>query len=354
VSADIPTGLHPDTGEGSPIIKAARTITIGLPKVGMMCNEGPAHCGRIRVEPLQFPAELLEGIPPIRTTLNLTEARALLPPRPRDGHKGVFGRVLIAAGSDETPGAAVLAVHGALRSGCGLVELLAPAPVRPLVITAMPEVVAGKACGQRQLEPLSAGEVDERMAHTDALVLGPGIGLAPGTADAMRALLSYPDCPRVLDADALNLLAADESLVALLRPRDILTPHPGEAGRLLGIGSWEIQEDRWKSARALARRYGCIAVLKGAGTLVADPEGNVCHIGAGNTGLARGGAGDVLAGLIGGLLAQGCSSWDAARLGVFAHGLAADLIVRDQSTRGMRILDVADRLPLAFREIERA
>ncbi|MBI1290513.1 NAD(P)H-hydrate dehydratase [bacterium] len=354
VSADIPSGLDPDTGEGDPVVKAARTITFGLPKVGMMSGQGPVYCGRIRVEALAFPADLLEGAPPFLTTLTPTEARALLPARPREGHKGVFGRVVVAAGSEHTPGAAILAVHGALRSGCGLVELLAPAPIRPLVITSMPEVIAGTPCGTSHLEPLPKEMVDARLLHADALVLGPGIGMAPETLESVRSLLSYPDCPRVLDADALNLLAADDGLQRLLRPGDILTPHPGEAGRLLGTAGWEVQEDRWKSARALARKYGCIVVLKGAGTLVADPDGNVCHIGSGNTGLARGGAGDVLAGLIGGLLAQGCAPWDAARLAVFAHGLAADQLVREQSSRGMRILDVAEQLPLAFREIERA
>ena len=354
VSADLPSGLHPDTGEGEPVVIAARTITMGLPKLGMMCGKGPTHCGRIRVEALAFPTELLEGNPPFLTTLTATEARDLLPPRPREGHKGSFGRVIVAAGSEETPGAAILAVHGALRSGCGLVEMMAQAPIRPLVISTMPEVIAGLAAGARHLEPLDKATVDERLSHADALVVGPGIGLHPETQAALRSLLAFPDCPRVLDADALNILGASEDLARLLRPTDILTPHPGEAGRLLGIAGWEVHEDRWKAARQLARRYRCIVVLKGAGTLVADPEGNVCHVGAGNTGLARGGAGDVLAGLIGGLLAQGCKSWDAARLGVFAHGLAADQLVLEQSSRGMRILDVAEQLPLAFREIERS
>lgn len=347
-AVDIPSGLDPDTGAAAPAVLAFRTITFGLPKLGLVCGEGPRHAGSVCVEPLLFPADVLEGCGSSFETLTMAEARALLPPRPGDGHKGTFGQVAVVAGSDSMPGAAVLAGIGALRGGCGLVRMVVPRAVRAAVATHLPEAILGDpTTGGDHLESVRPADADA----ADALVIGPGLGTAPATRAALVALLGRVRRPAVLDADALNLLAAG-AFPGLLGPHQVLTPHPGELGRLMGTTAAAIQADRWGSAAAAAARFGAVVVLKGAGTLVAGPGGRVVHVGAGNTAWARGGAGDVLAGLIGSLLAQGMAPMDAAMLGVFVHGMAADIHLRSRSARGALVREVAAEIPFAFRELE--
>jgi NAD(P)H-hydrate epimerase len=354
VSADIPTGLHPDTGLGELFVRAYRTVTFGLPKVGMVRGHGPDACGFIRVEPLEFPTDLLGSVGPGPETLTIAEARALLPSRSRDGHKGTFGRVMVAAGSAAMPGAAQLAAEGAIRSGAGLVELAAPAAVHAITAGRLPEVILGEPMGESEWRLTEGEKLRALMERADAMVVGPGLGLSAFAQASVMRLLALPERRLVIDADALTMLANEPALSRMLQPGDVLTPHPGEAARLLGSSAAVVQSDRWTAVQELAHKFGCVVVLKGSGTLVADGRGAICHIPSGNTALARGGAGDLLAGLIGGLLAQGLDGFAAARLGAFVHGVAADVAVRDGSPRGLRIADVAAALPLAWREIERA
>lgn len=354
-AVDIPSGLHPDEGTAECAVRAARTITMGLPKLGMVKGDGPAHCGMVRVEPLDFPNDLLDGADSPFATLTPQEARAMLPPRPANGHKGTFGLLVLAAGSAPMPGAAVLAGLGALRGGCGLVRIHTPADVRGIVAAHLPEVIFSReSSGNEFLGHLPDSALADLLESAKALAIGPGLGQQGPTRHFLHQLLSAGELPMVLDADALNLIAAQGELRELLRPNHILTPHPGELARLMGANPASIQKDRWGSARAAARRFGCVVLLKGHGTLVAEPDGTVTHLAPGNTAWAQGGAGDVLTGLIGSLLAQGTAPADAARLGGFLHGMAADIATREYSPRSLIVREVADFLPTAFRELERA
>lgn len=352
-AVDIPSGLDPDSGEGDNVVHAFRTITMGLPKIGMVTARGPQFCGTTRVAPLHFPADLLDGVETYFHTLTMREAAQLLPARPLDGHKGTFGLLLIAAGSEPMPGAAILAGIGAMRGGCGLVRMHVPAAIRAHVINHLPEaILSTEPAGERCLEPVGGTGWMVLLERVRALCIGPGVGKDRRTRDFLREALEKVELPTVLDADALNLLAENEELRARLAPRHVLTPHPGELGALLHLTIADIQKDRWSAAREAASRFRATIVLKGHGTLVAEPDGTMTHVGPGNSAWARGGAGDILTGIIGSLLAQGCGGPNAAKLGAFVHGLAADLYLREHSARGALTRDVAAFLPLAFRQLE--
>lgn len=353
-AVDIPSGLDADLGTGGAVVRAFRTVTFGHAKVGMVRGIGPAHCGTVRVERINFPADLLEGAFTPFATLTTGEAAALLPLRPTDGHKGTFGMLLLAAGSEAMPGAAILAALGAVRGGCGLVRLLTPHAVRSLAVGTLPEILRATASQPTaHLGPLAEHDIEPTLERARAWAIGPGMGTHPDSAALLEQLLETP-LPGVIDADALNLLVGNGRLLKKLAPYHVLTPHPGEAARLLETTADAVQRDRWARAVELAKRTGATVLLKGAGTLIATPDGHITHCGTGNTAWARGGAGDVLTGVVGSLLAQGASATSAARLGAFVHGMAADLYAKSLSPRGARTTDLVDRLPEAFRVLEEA
>jgi len=354
-SVDIPSGLHPEEGTAELAVQAFRTITMGLPKIGMVTSDGVEYCGGIRVERLGFPKDVVDATESPYSTLTLEEAARLLPPRPRGGHKGTFGLLLLAAGSRTMPGAAVLSGMGALRGGCGLVRMLSPASVNNVIASHLPEVLLSDACrNSDDLQPLDERGLECVLIRTTAIAFGPGIGTSDRLHELLEQLLDVEDLPKLIDADGLNLLAEYDHCRDKLSGDVVLTPHPGELSRLTGKHAKEIQADRWTSAREAAMRFGCTVVLKGAGTMVAEPNGHVTHIPSGNTAWARGGAGDILTGVIGSLLAQRMSVADAAKLGTFVHGLAADIFLRRGSPRGTTTSEVAACLPQAFRELEQA
>lgn len=355
VAVDIPSGLDPDTGVGDTVVLAFRTVTIGLPKVGMVRGRGVACCGTVRVEPIGFPADLLANAQTPFRTLTAGEARLLLPARPFNGHKGTYGTALVVAGAPHMPGAAVLTGLGALRGGCGLVRLYVPEPVRSIVAMHLPEaLLTDLPGGASELADLSQDQLAHLTKNVDALAVGPGIGEGPGATALLRSLLAGASLPMVIDASALNIIAADEELRASLPPNAVLTPHPGEMARLLRIDTKAVETDRWEVVARAAREFGCTVLLKGAGTVIGEADGSVSHVPTGNSAWSRGGAGDLLTGLIVSLLAQGRKPADAAILGAFVHGVAADIYVRDRSPRGALIRDVAECLPAAWKEIEGA
>lgn len=362
VAADLPTGLDADEGLSTDAasdpepatIRAAITVTMGLPKVGLLSARGVRAAGRVRVEPLRFPRDLLSDAAITRSTLMLGEAARLLPARPLDGHKGTFGTVLVCAGSRAMPGAAMLATLGALRGGAGLVRLMAPRPVLDAVSMQLPEALLAPAgfAMEDLLAPLDVDSLEGLLDNVDAVVMGPGITTSEPAAAFVRQMLAAVRVPIVIDADALNIIAADDSIK--LPNTAVATPHPGEAARLLGAYVAEVQGARWKAAPDLVERLGCTVILKGFGSLVAAPGRDTTHLPAGNTALARGGSGDVLAGVVGALLAQGCEPYDAARLGGFVCGLAADRALDEASPRGVLTREVAAALPRAWRDLEKA
>jgi len=280
--------------------------------------------------------------------------KGLLPPRPPDAHKGDMGRVFLLAGSRELSGAAALCTNGALRVGAGLVTLGLPkslhAPMVEKLTEAMFKVLPQTKEGTLSVQAFP--EILSTIERMDAVAIGPGLSQHPQTKALVRQLLPKITKPLVLDADGLNALAEDVGLLKKLLLPIILTPHPGEMGRLIRQSANEVQRDRERTAVEFAKLHKVIVVLKGHGTVVASYDGAVYINETGNPGMASGGFGDVLTGMIVGLLGQKLSLYDAARLGVYLHGLAGDLAANERGDVGLLASDLLDRIPLAIRQYQ--
>ena len=278
----------------------------------------------------------------------------LLPGRAASAHKGDFGRIFLLAGSRELSGAAALCATGALRVGAGLVTLGLPkslhAPMVEKLTEAMFKVLPETKEGT--LNPQALPEVISTIERMDAVGIGPGLSQHPQTKDLIRQLLSKITKPLVLDADGLNALAEDLGILKQRLLPMIITPHPGEMGRLIRQSADDVQRDRERTAVEFAKLYKVIVVLKGHGTVVASFDGSVYINETGNPGMASGGFGDVLTGMIAGLLGQKLSLFDAARLGVYLHGLAGDLAAKERGEVGLLASDLLDRIPAAIRQYQ--
>ncbi|MCY1356056.1 Bifunctional NAD(P)H-hydrate repair enzyme Nnr [compost metagenome] len=312
LAVDIPSGLCADTGrELGVAVRADLTVTfIGL-KLGLFSGAGPDQVGELRFDDLQADAQLVAQ-QPARAQRLAARNLARLPARPRSAHKGQCGHLLVIGGDRGFGGAALLSAQSALRAGAGLVSLATREEHVSAALARLPEVMVQAVASTYQLPALAD--------RAEVLVVGPGLGQAAWG----RSLLSVAAAaarPQVWDADALNLLAAGE----VTAPADlVLTPHPGEAARLLGCGTAEVQADRAAAALALAGRYRAVVVLKGAGSLVAAPDGRLALCDRGHPAMAGAGLGDVLAGLIGALRGQGLAAFEAATLGVWLHACAGE------------------------------
>lgn len=355
VAVDVPSGLNSDSGlVMGEAVRADLTVTFGLGKPGLASWPGRELAGTVEVADIGIPPEAVERVAIRREELARATVSAWLPPRPPVSHKGIFGHLLIFAGSLGKSGAAILAAQGALRSGVGLVSAAMPARINPIFCAALTEAMtvplAGEAAwlGEDDYPTLAAAITDK-----DALVIGPGLGQEAGTAALVKRLYQEVARPLVVDADALNILAGEPELLGRAAGPRILTPHPGEMARLAGSTVAAVQADRWQAAGRLAEKYGIFVVLKGAGTIIASPDGNLALNPTGNAGMAAGGMGDVLAGLLGGLLCQGLSPWQAAGLAVYLHGLAGDLLAAEQGISfGYLASELAAALPAAFRHLQ--
>ncbi|MFY0991484.1 NAD(P)H-hydrate dehydratase [Halomonas sp. C05BenzN] len=330
LAIDIPSGLHADTGAvlGDAVL-ATRTVTFIGDKLGLHTGAAARHVGELDFRALGVDAEEQADLLPAARLLDAGLIGAWLPPRQRDAHKGDFGHVLVLGGAPGFGGAALLAAEACARLGAGKTSLAtAPEHVTASLVR-RPEVMVHGLRG--------ATDLGELIGNAEVLVVGPGLGQGSWGQGMLQAALQA-DRPLVADADALNLLASrwpDEA-----RDQWILTPHPGEAARLLGTSAAEVEADRPAAARELQARRGGVVILKGAGTLVAGPSGlAVCPFG--NPGMASGGMGDALSGILGGLLAQGLPLEAAARLGVLVHALAADMAAGDIGERGLLAGDLA-------------
>ena len=319
VSVDLPSGLNADTGAVLGIsVRADLTVTYGQPKPGHY-HHGGVGVGRVERVDIGIPTKVVARMELKGEALDQTTGSLLLT-RDRDAHKGSNGHLLILAGSEGKTGAALLSGQGALRSGAGLVSFAVPGDLNPIFETALAEAMtvalpASRLCLSIDDFPL----IDDLTRGKDGLVLGPGIGTDPATAELVLRL--YCDCPApmVIDADALNILAAHRDVIRLASGPRIFTPHPGEMARLLACSIGEVQADRLRAAAWLEDAVNCpvlVTVLKGAGTVVAANDGRWAINTSGNPGMGTGGMGDVLAGMIDGLLAQGYPPWVAATLGV--------------------------------------
>lgn len=351
LAVDIPSGL--DADRGLPLgdaVRADHTATFGLVKLGLACEPGQ-YVGQLHLVEIGIPPQVVAGLGCAAWLLESGEIAALLPPRPAGSHKGSFGHLLVVGGSPGKTGAPCLAALGGLRAGAGLVTAALPHDlnlVAELKLTAaMSQPLPQTSQGGLALAALPV-LLDLARAR-QAIVLGPGLGTEEESRALARQFLAQSATPVVLDADGLNALGAIAP-GAIAAPRAVITPHPGEAARLLATDTATIQADRPAAARALAARSGAVAVLKGARSLIAAPDGRLWVNPTGNPLLASGGSGDVLAGLIGGLLAQGLTALDAARAGTYLHGLAADLAQADYGQRGLMAEELTAWLPKAFRE----
>lgn len=349
VAVDIPSGLNSDTGAilgGS--VRADLTVTYGLPKPGQYHHGGPG-IGRLKRVDIGIPTKIVAKAGLKGSVLDNGVSNRLRQ-RPIAAHKGANGHLLILAGAEGKTGAALLSGRGALHSGAGLVTFAVPQDLNPIFETAIAESMSVPLPASRKF--FSIEDFERIMALAmgkNGLVLGPGIGTEEPTAQLVRRLYSEITAPMVVDADALNILAASPEVIRRPAGPRIFTPHPGEMARLLGTSIETVQEDRLKAARWLdsPSREGLpllVTVLKGAGTIVAASSGEWTINTTGNPGMGTGGMGDVLSGIIGGLLVQDYSPWDAARLGVYLHGLTADFIARIRPC-GFTASEVAQMLP---------
>jgi NAD(P)H-hydrate epimerase len=353
---DLPSGLSADHGGLlGPTIRATRTVTFAGLKRSLLLHPAAAAAGPVEIAPIGIsPEETRRGITTWR--LEADDARAHFPPRAADAHKGRFGHLLVVAGSLGKTGAAVLAGRAALRAGVGLCTIAAPASQQPVIAAQapeymtepLPETAAGSVSGKAKERIL---ELARRM---DAVALGPGLSLDPETQELARALILEVPRPLVADADALTALAGHLDLLRRAAGPRALTPHPGEMARMLGLDIAAVQADRLELTRRVSREHGVALALKGAGTVIGGPDGHVAVNVTGNPGLAKGGSGDVLTGVVGALLARGVEPAAALRAGCYVHGLAGDLAAQVLGETAMIAGDVIEHLPAALRALETA
>ena len=354
VSIDIPSGLNSDTGEapGGAVVADA-TATMGLPKTGLLKPGAVDYVGNIEVVDIGIPWELVDVVDSDMELITPHDLRAFLQRRPRDAHKGHFGRVLVIGGGPGYAGAAAMACLAAARSGAGIVAALVPSALAPVVAGLVPEVmVHGGACNDSgSLAGNALQEWGHDLAEFDAVLVGPGMTTHPDTQVLLRYLLEGRDAPVVVDADALAVCAGQLGLLADASCPIVLTPHPGEMAGLLGCSAADVQASRLDSAQRAVEESGAVVVLKGCGTIVAT-RGQRPHVNmSGNPGMATGGSGDVLGGLLVGLTAQGIAPFDAARVAVYLHGRAGDGVAWRTSQAGLIATDIIDELPNAFRDL---
>ena len=357
LSVDLPSGLDANTGHPLGVcVRADRTITIGLPKRGLLVHPGAEFAGKLEVVDIGFPEQVIDaqGIKVNWTTT--TQASRWVPSRPPASHKGTYGRVLVVAGSTGMTGAAALASEAALRAGAGLVTLATPKHLNPILEGLLPEVMTlplpETDAGSLSVSATSA--ILEFAEKTKSvLAIGPGLSQHPDTVRLVHQLVRENreqalNLRMVVDADGLNALSQASEIISLLDREAILTPHPGEMSRLTGSSVPSLEADRIRTAQQFASEHDLTLVFKGAPTVTGLANGDVWINSTGNSGMATGGMGDVLTGIIAGLMAQGVSSERAAALGVYIHGLAGDMTAEVFGMHGLIASDVLKAVPRAI------
>ncbi len=354
VGLDVPTGMDADTGAVDPACPHADvTVSFGFPKTGHFRFPGAAHVGRLEVLDIGISPDLSRGLDLELLTGDWVEQR--LPDRPPDSHKGTFGHVLIVAGSTSYAGAAYLAAQATARMGPGLVTLASPRGIYPVLASKLTEVIHLPLPQDEdgRISDAAAGLIGQSLSQYTSVVLGCGFGRSSGLVELLRGLLLEEPAPRapvVVDADGLNNLARTPEWWRRARFPLVVTPHPGEMATLTSLSTAEVQSRRVEVAREYAATWDAVVALKGAHTVVASPDGP-CRVSPfANPGLSSGGTGDVLTGIIGGLLAQGLSPEDAACCGVYLHGLAGEMARERLGDAGMLAGDLLSLLPTAVRD----
>jgi NAD(P)H-hydrate epimerase len=355
VSVDMPSGIRADDGAllGC-AVRASATVTFGLPKLGLYVGAGIDHAGVIHVVDIGIPAAYVDEIDGRTFLITGDFVKTALPQRTASSHKGTYGHAGILAGSVGKTGAAALAARAALRIGAGLVTVGVPASVNDVLEVKLLEAMTvplpdtkARTLGRAGFDRI-LGFIQARTA----VAIGPGLSTNPETVEVVQSLMKHLDRPAVLDADALNALASRASLLTECKTPPILTPHPGEMARLeVGATSQSVNADRLGTARRFARERGVFVVLKGARTVVARPDGLLMVCPTGNPGMATAGTGDVLTGMLVGLLAQGVPSWEAACAATYLHGAAGDLAAGRLGFAGMIAGDLIEQIPYAIQTV---
>jgi NAD(P)H-hydrate epimerase len=367
LSIDVPSGLNADTGDAEGVcVKANHTATMALPKIGHFFYPGRGYSGEVSVIDIGVPKKIINKEKLNLNLITREEVKVLLPQRPGDVYKGTCGRVVLIAGSTGMTGAAALASTSTLRAGAGMAILGLPKSLNDIMEIKLTEVMTKPLPDVRKKGALALrglGEIVQLFQWADCLALGPGLGQHFETIELTRRILKRTTLPTLVDADGLNAIAKDSSILKEIDLPLILTPHIGEISRLINVPAEEIAKDRIKYASDSAKEFNCVLVFKGAPTIVAEPKGQVYVNSAGNAGMATAGSGDVLTGIIIGLAAQMLDDrrgrkieqimLDAANCGVYIHSLAGDLARDEKGEMGMIAGDIMDKIPNTILKISK-
>jgi hydroxyethylthiazole kinase-like uncharacterized protein yjeF len=352
LSVDVPSGLNADNGKPLPeAVKAARTVTLALPKPGLLVYPGIEYAGVLTVADISIPRDLLVSNDLKTNILTEAEAAAMLPFRSPQTYKNAEGMVLAIGGARGMTGAISLTGMAALRGGAGMARLAVPAQQQPVVAAYHRELMVSPVDGTSHgcIAPSALPGLAGILNEANVIAVGPGMTRHDEALEFVRQLLRQYKGPVVIDADALYALSPSGLKT---ESEAVITPHPGEMAHLLDSSAAEVQKDRFGAVARAAEIYGAVTVLKGAGTLIAHPDGRLFINTTGNSGMATAGAGDVLTGLIAALIAQGMVLYDAAVLGAYLHGLAGDLAAADKGKNSLVAGDIIDYLPAAFARLE--
>jgi ADP-dependent NAD(P)H-hydrate dehydratase / NAD(P)H-hydrate epimerase len=344
IAVDVPSGLRTDQHSTGTILQANHTVTFQVPKLAFFQPENYEFVGEWHVVDIGLHKKYVREIESDHSLITLKSVKKILKPRSKFDHKGKFGHALLIAGSTGKMGACILAARSALRSGLGLLTVHVPQSGYSIIQTVVPEAMTTI---DQSPDFFSGREIED---FYTTVGIGPGLGQAAETVNALEYLLTSFKKPIVLDADALNILSANPKLLNLIPIGSILTPHPGEFERL--VDKWNNDFDKLEKLKDLAVRIQSVIILKGAYSVIATPDKKLIFNSTGNPGMATGGSGDVLTGILAGLLAQSYASTDAAVIGVYLHGLAGDLAARDKGENSLIAGDIVDFLPAAFKKIE--
>ena len=360
VAVDIPSGMASD-GEPpeGPVLRAHHTVTFTAPKIGQLISNDASCCGSLNIRAIGSPPALIDELGKTNLRCAGPDEFAKLPLiRPADSNKGLYGHILVIAGSAGKSGAAVLAGSGGLKAGAGLVTIATPDTVQSVVASNQPEYMTEPlptlADGSIAVENLADAAFAKIVKGKTVLAIGPGLGQEPGTQKFIRTLVQSTTLPTILDADGLNAFATNGDALRERKSRFLaITPHPGEMARLLGMTIKEVQKDRVRIATESAKRWNAHVLLKGFHTILASPDGQIFINTTGNPGLAKGGSGDVLTGILAALTGQfGTQDWlRVLALGAWLHGRAADTLIEDADPSGILASDVARALPYARFEL---
>lgn len=354
VSVDIPSGVSSDTGEILGVaVKANLTVTFGLPKRGHLLYPGKDHTGKLFIEDIGFPKELTESDNLKISLIEREFARSVVPPRPMYSHKTRYGHVLVIAGSTGKTGAAIMTAKAALRTGSGLVTMAVPSVLKDVFQSKVfEEMILPLPCTMNTLSRQALPEImDFVKEKANSVAFGPGVGVNEDIEIILRELVLKSQCPVVVDADGITVLSRIMDVLKDANSEIVITPHPGELSRLINISVRDIEKQRIDIAQKVAKELNVVVVLKGVPTVITEPQGRAYLNTTGNPGMATGGSGDVLTGIIASLIGQGLSPFYASVLGVYIHGLSGDIASRRKGFHGLVAGDLIEALPEAFIEL---